>query len=221
MESWRYVRDPEERILARGAAPEAPNRAVLMRAPPSWHSSIAHRPWTRAERRVIFRGFWGRLLIAVEPLAIALFFVALSAGLLLRRQEGAIFVAPIFGVAAVLFFIYAAVLMWPVTRALIESFGSIWVVDGYVRYTTRVTPERRASYHVSVLDEHRRVLGEWPLDRRPSMMDRDDPWPALVEFSLHGGIHRIDGRSTGVLPDDLPPLGIGAPHAVARSFDEE
>jgi hypothetical protein len=34
--------------------------------------------------------------------------------------------------------------------------------------------------------------------------------PAHVEFSHYGGIHRIDGRSTGVLPARLPALGIGA-----------
>ena len=34
--------------------------------------------------------------------------------------------------------------------------------------------------------------------------------PALVEFSLYAGIHRIDGKATGVLPDeDLPLLAIG------------
>ena len=33
---------------------------------------------------------------------------------------------------------------------------------------------------------------------------------ARVEYSEYGGIHRIDGRSTGVLPESLPTLGIGA-----------
>ena len=30
-------------------------------------SSLARRPWTRAERRVVWNGFYGRLMIAVEP----------------------------------------------------------------------------------------------------------------------------------------------------------
>jgi hypothetical protein len=42
----------------------------------------------------------------------------------------------------------------------------------------------------------------------------------MVEFCRYGGILRIDGRSTGVLPDDIPALGIGAPAAFARSGEE-
>ncbi len=33
--------------------------------------------------------------------------------------------------------------------------------------------------------------------------------PAHVEFSAYAGIHKIDGRSTGLLPDTLPTLAIG------------
>jgi len=34
--------------------------------------------------------------------------------------------------------------------------------------------------------------------------------PAVVEFSVYAGIHKIDGRPTGLLPDeDLPLLAIG------------
>ena len=193
--------------------------AGSMRGVDPWlHSSIARRPWRPAERRVVMRGFWGRLAIAVEPLTIALFFVALSAGLLLRHQEGAILIAPIFGVAAVLFLTYAVVLMLSVTRAVLETFGPIWVVDGYVRYRALETKFRELIYVVAVLDEGRNVLGEWPLAKRPPALDRADPWPALVEFTPYGGIHRIDGRSTGVLPDedDIPSLGIGAPQAFGR-----
>ncbi len=53
-------------------------------------------------------------------------------------------------------------------------------------------------------------LGEWPLGTRPRALDRRELWPALIEFCRYGGILRIDGRSTGVLPEHLPPLGIGA-----------
>lgn len=164
------------------------------------------------------RGFWGRLAIAVEPFTIAIFFIALSAGLLLRRQEGAILIAPIFGVAALLFLAYAVVLMVSVTRAVIESFGSIFVVDGYVRYRAVEARFRDTVYLVAVLDEQRNVLGEWPLAQRPPALDRADPWPALVEFTPYGGIHRIDGRSTGVLPDEheIPTFGIGAPQVYGR-----
>jgi hypothetical protein len=188
-----------------------------MRRRPSWfRSSIARRPWRAAERRVVRRGFWGRFFIAVEPLTISLFFAVLAVGLLVRKQEGAIFVAPIFAGASVLFAIYATILMLPATRAVLESFGSIWIVDGYVRYRMELVPFQDPSYFVAVLDERGDELGEWPLDRRPDAIDRPDPWPAHVEFTSYGGVLRIDGRSTGVLPDDIPSLGIGAPQAFAE-----
>ena len=189
-----------------------------MRRSESWlHSSIARRPWRPDERRVVVRGFWGRFFIAVEPLAIAIGFTVLAAGLLLNHREGAIFIAPIFAGAAVLFLIYAVVLMVAVTQAVIETYGPIWVVDGYVDYRAVHAPNRDVRYFVSVLDDQRTVLGEWPLDTRPDALDRHEPWPALVEFTRRAGILRIDGRSTGVLPDDIPALGIGAPEAYARS----
>ena len=191
-----------------------------MRRAKSWfRSSIVRRPWQPAERRVVQRGFWGRFFIAVEPLTISLFFAVLAVGLLVRKQDGAVFVAPIFAGASVLFAIYATVLMFSVTRAVIESFGSIWIVDGYVRYRMELVPFQDPAYFVAVLDERREVLGEWPLDRRPDAMDRPDPWPAHVEFTEYGGVLRIDGRSTGVLPDDIPALGIGAPAAFAQRGD--
>ena len=33
--------------------------------------------------------------------------------------------------------------------------------------------------------------------------------PALCEFSEYGGVHHVDGRSTGVLPARIAPLGVG------------
>ncbi len=131
-------------------------------------------------------------------------------GLLYWHRDGAFVIAPIFAGAAVLFFIYAVVLMVPVTRAVIETYSPIWVVDGYVDYREYTARDRDPAYFVAVLDEQRRMLAEWPLDRRPNALDRGEPWPALVEFTRYGGVLRIDGRSTGVLPDDIPALGIGA-----------
>ena len=33
-----------------------------------WHdANVARRPWTHAERRVVLRGFFGRLTIAIDP----------------------------------------------------------------------------------------------------------------------------------------------------------
>jgi hypothetical protein len=110
--------------------------------------------------------------------------------------------------------------MWPVTRALLETFRPIAVVDGYVRYRAVEIPGCEPTYYVAVLDERQTVLGEWALAARPPALERAEPWPALVEFTRNAGIHRIDGQPTGVLPDDLPPLGIGAPGAYARSIEK-
>jgi hypothetical protein len=194
-----------------------------MRRRTSWYrSSIARRPWRESERRVVRRGFWGRFFIAVEPVTISVFFAVLAVGLVVQQRSGAMFVAPIFAVASVLFAVYATVLMFSVTRAVIETFGSIWIVDGYVRYRMQLVPFQDPAYYVAVLDERQEVLGEWLLDRRPDALDRAEPWPAHVEFTEIGGVLRIDGRSTGVLPDDIPALGIGAPAAFAqRSADDD
>ena len=45
------------------------------------------------------------------------------------------------------------------------------------------------------------TLGDVPL--------RSMTIPALSEFSEYGGIHRIDGRPTGVLPDRIARFGVG------------
>ena len=166
----------------------------------------------------MLRGFWGRLAIAIEPLIIAGFFCALTIVLLVRQQDGALLIAPIFGVAAVLFLAYAAILMIPPTRALLETFGEVCIVDGYVRYRALLEKDHDPRYFVAVLDERRVVLGEWPLSERPSALDRTDRWAALVEFTPYGGIHRIDGRSTGTLPENFPAFGVGAPDAYTRSL---
>ena len=130
-------------IFATGPSAGITERAPPMRRRDPWsHPSIARRPWHATERRVVTRGFWGRFFIAIEPLTIAMCFTGLAAGLLLLHREGAIFIAPIFAGAAILFMIYAVVLMVPVTRALIETFGSIWVVDGYVRYREHAARDR-------------------------------------------------------------------------------
>ena len=179
-------------------------------------SHVASRAWTRAERRVVLRGFWGRFTIAIEPLIVGIFFSLLPIGLLLRKQEIALFVAPIFGLAAVLFTAYAIALMVPCTRAIFETFGPIYVVDGYIRYRQERcanTPEPQ--YFVAVLNAGREQLGEWQLREWPKSIGERELWPVLVEFSPYGGIHKIDGRSTGVLPEEISPFGIG----IARDDD--
>jgi hypothetical protein len=170
-------------------------------------SDVARRAWTRAERRVVLRGFFGRLTIAIEPLAVAVFFAFLPIGLLLRKQELALLLAPIFAVAAIAFLAYAIVLIVPSAHAVLETFAPIYTVDGYIRY--RTAQQAQPEFYVAVLSANRETLGEWPLRQWPPSIGQRELWPVLVEFSRYGGIHTIDGHPTGVLPDRIAPFGVG------------
>ncbi len=178
---------------------------------------LARRPWTKAERRVVLQGLFGRLLIAVEPVICSLVFGGLTAGLIffplpasanLTRWESAIVVAPIFGLATLAFVAYAGIVLYKPIRALVHTFSPIYVVDGYLRYRK---PDRDtepdSNGYIAVLSEDRRTVAEWP-----SIGDtpiHESIRPAMLEFSYFGGIHRIDGRSTGVVPEAMPAMGVG------------
>lgn len=179
-----------------------------MRRRQDWHESVARRPWSRSERRVVWRGFFGRLTIAIEPLLVSIFFLMLPIGLLLRKQEAALFVAPIFAGAAVAFCAYAIFLMVSPTRALLETRSPIFIVDGYLHYRRDET-RNDAPYRVAALDANRETLAEWPLREWPAAIGERLLWPAMIEFSEFGGIHKIDGRATGVLPAEIAAFGIG------------
>lgn len=177
-------------------------------------SGVARRAWTRSERRVVVRGFVGRLSIAIEPLIAAVFFALLPVGMAMRHAETTVLMAPIFAGAALTFLAYAIVLIVPSARAVIETFAPIYTVDGYVRY--RDARQNPPAFFVAVLDADQRALGEWPLREWPAAIGRRELWPVLVEFSRYGGIHKIDGHSTGVLPAEIAPFGVG----IARRDDE-
>jgi hypothetical protein len=187
------------------------NVLAVRRPHRAWNpSEVASRAWTRAERRVVVRGFLGRLTIAIEPLIVGVFFALLPIGLLLRGQEFALLVAPIFALAAIAFVAYAIALMVPCTHAILETFSPIYIVDGYIRYRKgHVSQSLEPEYFVAVLNADRQTLGEWPLREWPASIGNRELWPVLVEFSPFGGIHKIDGRSTGVLPTEISPFGVG------------
>jgi hypothetical protein len=199
------------RTETREKKPGMPEAAVLVR-----------RAWTKNERRVVLRGLYGRLLIAIEPVICATVFGALTLTLIfiplpesahLGRHDAAVVLAPIFGLICLAFCLYAVILLTPPVRALVHSFSPIYIVDGYLRYRTsdRAT-EADSNGYVSVLDENRLTVAEWPTIGEDPIADHVRP--ALIEFSYYGGIHRIDGKSTGVLPDSIPNIGVGsnAPH---------
>jgi hypothetical protein len=198
------------------AARAEPSRMPTVR--PDLEANLVRRPWTRAERRIVVNGLLGRLVIACEPLICCFVFGGLTAALIflhlpsashLTHWEAAIVLAPIFGLATLAFSAYAVVLLVAPLRALRQTFQPIYVVDGYVRYRSPDTQsECDSSGYIAVLDEDRRLIVEWPGQGEGMLLH--DVRPALVEFSSFGGIHRIDGRSTGVLPEHLGPLGVGA-----------
>jgi hypothetical protein len=179
---------------------------------------LVRRAWTRAERRIVLRGLYGRMLIAIEPIICGTLFGALTVGLILLplpesahldRHDAAIVISPIFGLVSMAFCAYAAILLVPPVRALIHTFSPIYIVDGYLRYRS---PDRRteadSNGYVGVLDDERRSVAEWPSIGETPVPNSTRP--ALIEFSFYGGIHRIDGRSTGVLPESMSALGVGS-----------
>ncbi len=174
---------------------------------------LAHRAWTLRERRVVWRGLTGRMSIAVEPLLGFIFFALFTWGVVWRAHHvksdaSLIVIAPIFALGAVAFFIYfVAVLVMPII-AYLQTYRPIYIIDGYVRYRP---PDEDSSPgecgYVAALFEDSGVACEWPsVGMKPY---RQRTIPAMVEFSVFAGIHKIDGKPTGVLPEDLPPLAIG------------
>ena len=182
-------------------------------------ASLVRRAWTRIERRTVWRGLAGRLLIAIEPTICFLVFAALTAGLIffprphgspMTRYESAIIVAPIFGLAACACLGWLIAVVWTPVRALIQTFAPIFIVDGYVRYRK---PDREtqggSNGYIAVLGADRRPVAEWPsLGQRPLL---DAMRPAHIEFSFYGGIHRLDGQSTGIVPETVTLASVGIP----------
>jgi hypothetical protein len=98
--------------------------------------------------------------------------------------------------------------MFAPVRALAHTLRPIYVVDGYIRYRCRDADSAEDSNgYVAVLTEDRSVACEWPTLGEVELPN--DARPALCEFSEYGGVHSIDGRSTGVLPSRMPALGVG------------
>ena len=175
---------------------------------------LAQRPWTEAERCVVWRGVTGRMAIAIEPVLGLIVFSLFTWGIVWRSQHVAsartlVILAPIFGLGAVAFGIYAIAVMVAPLTAFLQTRKPIYTVDGYVRYRE---PDEYgaldAAGYVAALFEDGSVAYEWECLGAKRLPNRTIP--ALVEFSEYGGVHKIDGRSTGVLPDEeLPMLAIG------------
>jgi hypothetical protein len=174
---------------------------------------LAHRPWTARERKVVWRGLTGRMGIAIEPLLGTLFMLFLTIGIVWRSQHVAadrdlIKIAWIFGIGAIAFGGYfVAVLVAPVI-AYFQTFKPIYIVDGYVRYRQPDNKsEEDGTGYMATLFEDQSVACEWECFGPTPLPNRTIP--SLVEFSTYAGIHTIDGKPTGLLPDELPLMAIG------------
>lgn len=174
---------------------------------------LAHREWTEHERRVVWRGLTGRISIAIEPLLGTIFFAFLTWGIVWRSQHSAdhdiVKIAWIFAIGAIAFGIYLVAVIIAPLIAYAQTFKPIYIIDGFVRYRG---PDERSELdgtgYVATLFEDRSVACEWECFGNKALPDKTIP--ALVEFSRYAGIHKIDGRSTGLIPDrDLPLLSIG------------
>jgi hypothetical protein len=178
-------------------------------------ASLIRRPWSRKERLVVFHGFVGRLCIAIEPLLCGAMFLALTIGMFVVRtdpghptEHNMVILAPIFGFGVLACAVYAFAVMLAPTRALIQTFRPIYIVDGYVRHRApdADSPVDSNGY-VAVLTEDTSTACEWSTLGETQLAAFVQP--ALLEFSEYGGVHRIDGRSTGVLPDSIARFGVG------------
>jgi hypothetical protein len=175
---------------------------------------LPSRPWTEKERFVVWRGLTGRFSLAIEPL-IGMFFMAfITLGIVWRSQHvpadaTLIKIAWIFALGFIAFFGYfVAVLVAPFT-AYLQTFKPIYTLDGYVRYRA---PDEKSQIdgcgYVAALFPDQTVACEWEWLGKKKLPDLIVP--AMVEFSVYAGVHKIDGKSTGLLPDeDLPLLAIG------------
>ena len=180
---------------------------------------LIRRPWTRDERRIVIHGFLGRLMLAIEPAICGAVFLALTLGMIFNKNTGIIILAPIFAVGVLAFGFYAFAVMLAPVRALFHTLGPIYIVDGYVRYRGRDgKSEEDSNGYIAVLTDDQRIACEWP-----TLGDIELPEvtrASLCEFSEYGGVHSIDGRSTGVLPGRIPSFGVGG-LSRARDFTED
>jgi hypothetical protein len=142
-------------------------------------------------------------------------FLALTIGTLIVRTDpqhpadhNLVILSPIFGLGVVATVVYAVAVMLAPTRALLQTLRPIFIVDGYVRYRPPDTASPVDSNgYVAVLTDDGAIACEWATLGEIPLPEYTGP--ALCEFSEYGGVHAIDGRRTGVLPETIPKLGIG------------
>lgn len=175
---------------------------------------LAHRPWTARERLVVWRGLTGRFALAVEPLLGVLFMGFITVGIVWRAHHVAadatlVKIAPIFAIGTIAFAGYFVAVLVAPFAAYLQTFKPIYVLDGYVRYREPDEHSQAdACGYVAALFPDRSVACEWEWLGRKRLPNATIA--SLIEFSVYAGIHKIDGKPTGLLPDEeMPLLAIG------------
>lgn len=174
---------------------------------------LACRPWTERERAIVWRGLTGRMAIAIEPLLGLLFFSGLAYGIVWRsrvaKPHDLWILSPVFALVALAFGVYFIAVMFAPLSAFFHTRKPIYQIDGYVRYRgPDPDSDLGSSGYVAVLFEDRELCCEWECYGTKKLPELTIA--AMTEFSEYGGIHKIDGKSTGVLPDEpMPLLAIG------------
>jgi len=142
--------------------------------------------------------------IAVESFVLAVGFGVLT---VLQFRHEPIW-APLILLMALSFAAYTVGLLIKPISAVLATRRPIFKVDGYLRLRGRDAKNAPGeSGYLAVLTEGGDLAGEWPL--RGEHPQAYDIGPAMIEFSEYGGVHTIDGTSTGALPLDFPALGVG------------
>ncbi|HEV7179083.1 MAG TPA: hypothetical protein VGN11_04390 [Candidatus Baltobacteraceae bacterium] len=174
---------------------------------------LAQREWTKRERKVVWRGLTGRFAIAIEPLLGVIFMTFLTWGIVYRSahvpsDHDIIKIAWIFALGAIAFLAYFVAVLVAPFLAYLQTYKPIYIVDGYVRYREPDdVSEIDGSGYVATLFEDRSVVCEWECYGNKKLPNKTIP--AHVEFSIFAGIHAIDGKATGVLPEEIPLLAVG------------
>jgi hypothetical protein len=173
---------------------------------------LAKRKWTDRERHVVWRGLTGRMAIAIEPLLGIAFMIFLEWGIIYRAQHvpadhDLIVFAWVMPIGIVAFLGYFIGVLFAPVSAFLQTYRPIYIIDGYLRYRgPDENSEIDGAGYIATLFEDATLACEWECYGKQKLPERTIP--ALVEFSPYG-IHKIDGRPTGLIPDKVPVLAIG------------
>ena len=153
--------------------------------------------------------------IAVEPILGSLVFLVLTLGMFVRAVRvpetamGSWCVGGVFAIGFLGFVAYGIGLMTIPVRALLSTREPIFIVDGYIRTRLRDDSSNDDSPgYIAVLTSDQTVACEWAARANGKPYGAGQR-AAHIEFSEYGGIHKIDGQNTGVLPERMTALGIG------------